>query len=247
MIQLQAQAAVGVRWISLSSVITAVTDVVRIVVLARFLSPLDYGLMAMAWIVIGLAQIYMDLGISAAIIHRQDNSKQQLSSLYWLNIFVGLSTFGLVCLCAQWMGVVFREPRVVPLLKVLAVVFIVVPIGSQFEILLQKELLFKSLARWEIAASVSSTAVAVVCAVAGFGVWTLVCSFLTGVIVKTFLLTSVGFARFRPSLHFRSSDLKGYVGFGLFQMGERSINYLAERLDQILIGPFLGAEALGFY
>jgi lipopolysaccharide exporter len=132
-------------------------------------------------------------------------------------------------------------------LRAAGMAFLIVPIGSQFEILFQKELLFKLLARWEIAASITSTIVAVSVAVLGFGVWALVCSFLASVTVKTVLLARAGFVQFAPSLHFRRSDLKGYVGFGLFQMGERSINYLAERLDQILIGPLLGAEALGFY
>jgi lipopolysaccharide exporter len=228
-------------------VLSALTDLVRTIVLARFLSPVDYGLMAMAAIVIGFVQMYMDLGISAAIIHRQSSTKEELSSLYWLNILVGLTMFAAVWTSAPWIPVLFREPRVAPLLRVIAFTFLIAPIGSQFEILLQKELAFKVLARWEIAASIGSTVVALSCAFAGFGVWTLVWSFLTNVTVKTLFLAHVGFARFRPSLHFRRSDLKGYVGFGLFQMGERSMNYLAERLDQILIGPLLGTQALGFY
>ena len=247
MTALRAEAAAGVRWTGLSSVFNAVTDVIRIVVLARFLSPLDYGLMAMVWIVIGFSQMYMDLGVSAAIVQREENTKEQLSSLYWLNIFLGLTVFCVIWLCTPWIPLFFREPKVVPLLRVASVVFLIVPIGSQFEILLQKTLSFKVLAKWEMVASLCSTLVAVICAVSGFGVWALLWSFLTNVSVKTCLLVRVGFTRFRPSFHFRRSDLKGYVGFGLFQMGERSINYIAEKLDQMLIGPLLGAEALGLY
>jgi O-antigen/teichoic acid export membrane protein len=245
--KLQQQALAGVKWTGLASALNACSDIVRTVVLARFLSPVDYGLMAMAAIVIGFVQMYMDLGISAAIIHRQDTTRQQLSSLYWLNIFGGLAVFGAVWLATPWIPLFFKEPRILPLLKVMSVVFIVAPIGSQFEILLQKQLLFRLLARWEIVASFTATIVAIMCAIAGFGAWTLVFSFLANVSVKTLLLACVGFSRFRPALHFRRADLKGYVGFGLFQMGERSINYMAERLDQMLIGPILGAQALGFY
>jgi O-antigen/teichoic acid export membrane protein len=222
-------------------------DVIRIVVLARFLAPVDYGLMAMVWVVIGLSQIYIDLGIGAAIIHRQDNSRDQLSSLYWLNIFMGALAWGLVYGGAGSIAAVFHDPRLVPLLRVAATAFIIVPIGSQFDILLQKELRFKALASWEIAASLSGTGVAVCLAVGGFGVWALLWSFLTTAAVKTAFLARAGFRRFPPSLHFSGKDLKGYLAFGLFQLGERSINYLAERLDQVLIGPLLGAQALGFY
>jgi lipopolysaccharide exporter len=247
MIGLRGQAEAGVRWTGLSSATNVITDIVRIVVLARFLSPVDYGLMAMVWLVIGLSQIYIDLGVSAAVIHRPNNSKKQLSSLYWLNILAGLGACGLVSLCAPWVSMIFREPSITLLLRVTALVFLIVPIGSQFEILLQKELMFKVLARWEMVASAAGTIVALALAISGFGVWTLVWSFLTSVTLKTFLLARVGFVSFPPSLHFRYADLKGYIGFGLFQLGERSINYLAEKLDQLLIGPLLGAEALGFY
>jgi O-antigen/teichoic acid export membrane protein len=245
--RLHALAAAGVKWTSLSSVLGATSDFVRTVVLAHFLSPLDYGLMAMAGVVVGFVQMYMDLGISAAVIHRQTYTKNELSSLYWLNIIVGLALFVSMWIVAPWMSFLFREPRVVSLLRVIAISFLIAPIGSQFEILLQKELAFKILARWEIVASLASTMVAISCAVAGFGVWTLVCAFLTPVTVKTLYLAVVGFTRFRPSLHFERADLKGYIGFGMFQMGERSINYLAERLDQLLIGPIMGPQALGYY
>lgn len=244
---LKSHAAVGVRWTTLSSVFTTASEVLRTIVLARFLSPVDFGLMAMVTVVTGFAQMYTDLGISAAIIHRQDATKDHLSSLYWLNIFTGLAVFGVVWVCAPCIPLFFREPRLLPLLKVVAIVFLITPLGSQFELLLQKELSFRVLAKQEIVASLGSTILACVCAVAGLGVWALVYSFLGGIILKTALLVRIGFARFQPSLHFRRSDLKGYIGFGLYQIGERSINYLSQRLDQIVIGPLLGAQALGFY
>lgn len=244
---LQGQAAAGVRWTSLSSGCNAVSEILRAVVLARLLSPVDFGLMAMVAVVIGFAQMFVDLGVSAAIIHRQDATKEQLSSLYWLNIVVGILAFGVVWICLPLVSMLFREPRIVPLLRLAALVFLIAPIGSQFEILLQKELEFRLLARWEIAASVTSTIVAVACGAAGFGVWAMVYCFLTSCTVKAVLLARIGFTRFRPSFHFRRSDLKGYIGFGLYQMGQRGLNYLAERLDQLLIGPLLGAHTLGFY
>jgi O-antigen/teichoic acid export membrane protein len=103
------------------------------------------------------------------------------------------------------------------------------------------------LAKVEMTASISGTAAAVYCAAAGFGPWTLLVALLTTAIVKTAILLFIGLRRFRPAFHFQRANLKGYISFGLFQMGERTINYIAERLDQILIGPILGAQALGFY
>jgi len=84
-------------------------------------------------------------------------------------------------------------------------------------------------------------------AFAGLGVWALIYSFIATMLVKTLLLMRIGYVKYRPLLHFRVSDIRGYAGFGLFQLGERSVNYISERLDQILIGPLLGATALGYY
>ncbi len=244
---LRAQAAAGVKWTTLASGIIVVSEVLRTIVLARFLYPIDFGLMAMVTVVVGFAQMYTDVGISAAIIHRQDSTKAQLSSLYWLNIFAGWVMFVLFWLCTPLITKFYGEPGLPPLLHAVGIVFLITPICSQFEILLQKELLFDALAKRDIGASVGQTCVAIVLAVLGFGVWAMVYGFLIAAVLRVALLLHVGFTQFRPSFHFKWSDLKGYLGFGLFQIGERSAYYLSQRFDQLLIGCFLGATALGYY
>ena len=245
--QLTGLAATGARWTTVSAACSAVIQILRFVLLARILSQNDFGLMAMAMIVIDTCQAYIDLGISAAIIHRQDATKEQLSSLYWLNVFAGWTMFVLVWICFPLIVMMFKEPRVLPLLHAVALVFLIAPLGQQFECLLQKELKFDTLAQQEIVSSVFGLITAVLFAARGFGVWALVFSVLVTVSVKALLLVAVGLVRFRPSLHFQRSDLKGYLSFGLFQTGERVINFFSERLDQLLIGSILGANALGYY
>ena len=204
--------------------------------------------MGMATLVTGFAQAYTDLGISVAIIHRQDDAtEEELSSLYWLNLFTGFVAFAAVWSCSPLITSMFGEPRLLPLLRVVDFVFLITPIGKQFEILLEKDLKFNMLAGQEIAASVAGFVVAVACAVYGFGVWALVLSLLVTAILKTALLLGVGLARYRPHFHFRRSDLRGYIAFGLYQLGERTVNFASEKLDQVLIGSMLGAQALGFY
>ncbi len=244
---LRSRAATGVKWTVISSGVTACSELIRNIVLARFLFPVDFGLMAMVTVVMGLAQMYCDMGMSAAIIHRQDATKDQLSSLYWLNIFSGWTVFALTLLCTPIIVKFYGEPRLTPLLKAVALVFLIIPISSQFENLLQKELLFDMLAKRDVITSLVQTAVSVILAILGFGVWSLVYGFIANAILRSLLLMPVGFARFRPSFHFRRADLKGYVGFGLFQLGERTAYYVGQRSDLLLIGSLLGAKALGYY
>jgi lipopolysaccharide exporter len=244
---LKSKAVSGVKWTSLASAVVGVNDVARMVVLARLLSPDDFGLMAMALIVLGFAQMYADLGISAAIVHHQDITGDELSSLYWLNIFMGLAIVAIALASAPFVSFFFHDGRVVPLLRVAALVFLITPITAQFEILLEKELAFRFLAERDISGALANTAVAVTCAFAGFGVWSLVFGQLANSATRAVLIGRIGFARFRPSLRFRFADCRKFIGFGMFQIGERSINYLSQRMDQLLIGSLLGPRALGYY
>ena len=244
---LRSSAASGIRWTTLSSIVSTGSEMLRTIVVARFLSPADFGLMAMVVLVVGFAQMYTDLGIGAAIIHRQDSTRQQLSTLYWLNLLTGVFVFVLVWSCVPLIAGFFGEPKLVPLLRVVSLVFLVAPIGSQFDFLLQKDLAFGVLASRDILASIGNTIVAILGCIYGLGVWSLVWGFVANVALRTLLLTKVGMTRFRPLLHFNHHDLKGYLNFGLFQIGERTTNYAGQRLDQLLIGTVLGVQALGFY
>jgi lipopolysaccharide exporter len=244
---LVSEAAVGVRWSGISALSKTALEAIGAVVLARLLSPADFGLMAMIRIVIGFTHLYMDFGISGAIVHRQHATHDELSSLYCLNIFTGLGAFAVAALAAPMVASLFADPRLVPLLRTAALVFVISPVGQQFQILLEKHLRFEQLARAEIVASLVGIVTGITSAVIGLGVWSLVVSSLAATLTATALYLRAGLSLHRPSLHFRWAEVRNYIGFGLFQLGERTLNHLAERFDQILIGPLLGARALGFY
>lgn len=203
--------------------------------------------MAMVMLVIGLAQVFLDMGVSNAIIHRQDCKQEELSSLYWLNVFAGVLLFGVVVMAAPLAAIFFDEPRITQLTTLTAVAFLITPFGQQFQILLQKQLRFRILGMIETAGTIVSVSVSIGCALAGQGVYSLVWGLLVGGGFTTAMFLWTGWLNWRPQLHFRRSDLDGYLGFGLFQMGERTLNYLAARLDHLMIGALLGAESLGFY
>ena len=128
-----------------------------------------------------------------------------------------------------------------------ALVFIITPFGQQFQILLQKELQFNRLAGIEIIGSFTNAAVAIILAFGGMGVFSLIWGQLAGRLVRVLLLCCWGWRRWRPALYFSIKDLKGYISFGLYQMGEKTVNYFNSNLDYLLIGSMLGAKALGYY
>ncbi|PDW03606.1 MOP flippase family protein [Candidatus Viridilinea mediisalina] len=244
---LRLQAFSGVRWTTLATVVTTTTQLLQLVVLARLLAPEAFGLMAMVMVMIGFAQSYADAGISSAIVHRQDITSKQLSSLYWLNIMVGVVIFVILWILTPFIARLFNESQLIALLHAVIIIFLIVPLGKQYEVLLQKNLNFNLLARQEIIAAIISTSLAISCAFVGMGVWSLVIGQISLVLTRTLMLLWVGMQIHRPSIHFCWQDLQGYWQFGLYQVGERNINFLAQRIDQLLIGGILGAQALGYY
>jgi O-antigen/teichoic acid export membrane protein len=244
---LKAAAAQGAKWSAVSAAANAAIQFVQLAILARLLSPADFGLVAIVLVILGFAQTYLDMGISAAIIQRHDTSKDQLSSLYWLNIFCGWIIFGVTVAIAPLMALLFRQPYLLTIVPLAAIIFIIGPPGAQFYLLLQKRLNFRTLACIEVAAALSGAVVAIGGALANFGVLALILGQLVSGTVSSAILVMIGWRTWRPRLRFRREDIKGYLGFGLYQMGERTLNYFGSRVDQLIIGYVLGPEALGYY
>lgn len=241
------QARIGTFWTGLSTLVGLMAHFGQLAILARLLSPVDFGLAAMVMVVIGLAQVYADAGVGNAIIHRQDTTVKTLASLYWLNIGIGIALFLLVILGTPAVISFFGEPRLETILPLAGLGVLVIPFGQQFQALLQKSLQFRLLAIIEIFASLFGAAIAISLALKGFGVHALIYGFLANAFVRTTGLVVVGIKQWRPMLRFKYSDLQGYFSFGLYQMGERTINFLGQRIDQLILGTAVGALSLGYY
>lgn len=237
----------GVKWTSASSIITAVLQLLQVAILARYLAPSDFGVMAIVTVVIGFSSLFMDMGISSAIIHKQNITKGQLSSLYILNIFIGILLSILVTLLAPSISSFYNEDILTELITLISVTFILSSIGNQYRVLYQKELLFNILAKVEVFSAFIGFFIAVYYAMQGSGVYALIYATIVKVTVTNVLFLIIGIKKHKPRLYFNYADIKEFIGFGMFQMGERSINYFNSEFDTILIGKLLGAESLGIY
>ena len=228
--------------------IVTVLQFAQLSILARFLDPADFGLMAIMMVVIGFSQAFQDMGISQAIIQRQNITHTQLSSLYWLNIASGVVLCLVVLAISPLVASFYDEPRITELMAVLSSVFILVAVGNQYRVLCQKELDFRAMETINVIAAIAALVVAIYFAVHGFGVLTLVYAMLTQAGLASVLFLWIGLRRYhKPSLVYRHSELRGFYSFGLYQMGERSINYISANADKLLIGKLVGMDATGFY
>jgi O-antigen/teichoic acid export membrane protein len=241
------QALSGAKWTGAANLASVVLQFLQIAVLARLLHPEDFGLMALVVLVVGLAQAFADVGLSGAIIRRQDTTPATLSSLFWLNVFAGVVLCAILVLAAPLTATAFGQPAMRDLVMLAALSFLVTPPSQLFYTLLQKQLAFRTLAATDVASAFCSATVAIASAFLDQGVYSLLWGLLAGVLVRSAALIAIGMKNWRPSFHFRAAELHGYARFGAFQMAERAVNFLGFNLDKLLIGALIGVHGLGLY
>ncbi len=242
---LQQAAVSGIKWSSVSQGGRQLVQILTSIILARLLSPSDFGLVGMTAIVIGFITLFKDLGTSAAVIQRKDLSEQLLSSIFWVNVAFGSLAAIILLLLSPIAAIFYHEPRIVPLLKVLSLTFFISGIGILQQAILEHQLAFNRLAMIEIIASMLGSIVGIGLAVHGAGVWSLVWQSLTLVTLTTVLLWLT--STWRPKLQVNWSEVKSVSSYSLNLVGFNVFNYFARNTDYLLIGRYLGAQSLGYY
>jgi O-antigen/teichoic acid export membrane protein len=215
--------------------------------LARLLPASEFGLMNMTYVVLGLLGLLADLGLGSAIVQKRQIGRENLSSLYWLNLlfafFLWMSLVGLSSVISE----LYNEPRLTRLLQWAGLTLVFNAVGHQFQMLMEKELAFAQLASIEITAAAVGTLTAVSVALVTADVYALLWGVLGSAGVRAAILSFIGWRKWRPQRRFRFQDLQGVLAFGLNLLGQRFVNYLTSSVDFMLIGSQLGAQSLGYY
>ncbi len=244
---LRRRATSGARWTATATGARIGLQFIQLAILARLLRVEDFGLMAIANVVLAFAVTFSDAGVSNAIIHYRDAKREELSSLYWLNVLGGVVIFAAMWFAAPWVASVYHQPTLAPVLRAASVIFIIGPLGQQFSVLFERDLRFKRLAAIEITSLLVSSVVGIVLALRGFGVWSLVWSSVLGSALRSLMLAAVGWSSWRPMLRFVPRECRRFLHFGAYQMGERTVNLAGQHLDKLVIGFLLGPGPLGYY
>ncbi|SNR74773.1 polysaccharide transporter, PST family/lipopolysaccharide exporter [Lutibacter agarilyticus] len=237
----------GVKWTTFGSVFNAILQIVQLAILARLLNPTDFGLMAIVMVVIGFSSMFIDMGISNAIIYKQKVSENQLTTLYWLNIAVGIVLFLIILIIAPYIAVFYDSPQLTNLIKLVGVTFVIQPFGQQFMILLQKELNFSKITIVQTVSRFVSFIATIIMAYYNLGVFSLAYGVIIYATLSTILFMYYGKNIYKPKLYFSRVDIQEFLSFGMYQMAEKAMNYFGTQFDTILIGKLLGVEVLGVY
>jgi PST family polysaccharide transporter len=215
------------------------------VVLARLLLPADFGLLAMATVFVAITTVVTDLGLGNALVQRSEVGERHRSTLFWFTFAVSLALMLLLLAGAPLVGRFFHEPRVVPVLRVLAASLVLAAPEGTYASLLLREMDFKSLGLRQVVGTAVAGVVGLAAAMAGLGVWALVLYALAQAAARSALL--LWRSSWRPRLVWSSSALRDLWSFGRWVAGSRLVNYANRNADNVLVGRFLGARELGFY
>ncbi len=214
---------------------------------ARLLPPYDLGLFAIVGLVLGFASLFSDGGLTQSLVAKQDIAPEQLSSLHWCNVLLGAGVGLVLAAASPLIAGLYAEPRLTDMLLLAAANFAVAPFGQVSQTLLQKQLNFTTLGRIELASNSTNVLVSIGLLVSGFGIYALILGQLATALAHSALLRIAGRALVRTRLRLRPGEIRPFLRFGFFQLGDRAMNFINTKVDQLLIGAFLGPEALGYY
>lgn len=214
-------------------------------ILANLLFPVDFGLVALASVFVGFAQIFVDQGLGDALVQRRTLTRGHIDTAFWVAIATGALLTGAGIVLAIPIAALLGEPALEPVLQVLSLVFVLSALNSIQTALLRRELAFRSLALRTLFAIAGGGVVGIAMAYANFGAWALIGQTLAQAALAAAVLWTV--SPWRPGRQFSSAHFRELFGFGVNVVGSDMLIFLSRNVDNLLIGAVLGTQLLGIY
>lgn len=215
------------------------------ILLARLLTPADFGLIAMLLVFTTVAALLVDSGFGTALVQKQDTSDDDESTVFLFGIGISVVAGAILWLTAPLIAGFYAQPVLVPLTRLLLFVLPLSALAAVPDALLTQRLDFRSRANAEIFASLCSGAVAVLLAWHGFGVWSLAWQSIVAIGVRAVLLWL--YSHWRPRGQFRLASFRQLFSFGSYMLMANLLNTISIRLQSLLIGRLYDSRALGYY
>lgn len=242
---LKASARSGSRWAALGLTGAKLSTLVVFVVLARLLTPQEFGVVAIATVFVALARVFVEGGFSEALIQRADLERGHVDTVFWTSVGTGVLFAGVLVLAAGPLSALYGEPVLAQILPVLAIGPLVSAFGSTHTALLKRAMRFRSLAIRAIISNLVAGVAGIVVALLGGGVWALVVQFLVLSAVQTIMLWIL--ASSRPGLTVTRRHFHDIFSFSRNSLGSWLLQFTNSRGDDFLIGSILGPGPLGLY
>ncbi len=236
---------IGAAWIVVGQIARQVISLVTVAILARMLSPGDFGLVAMGYTVKALAYVFASIGMGSAIIQRKDLDEDHLSTAYWTSFMAGMFITAVVAGMSPVVAWFFNRRELTMIIAVTSITFAFGGISSTHRDLLERKMKFKRISIIDFLDVCGGSAVAIIMALKGMGYWSLVVREIAGALFKIPMYSLA--SGWRPRLIFRVQCFKNLFGFSSYVLMSNFLNYFNRNADNVIIGKFLGATLLGYY
>jgi O-antigen/teichoic acid export membrane protein len=246
---LKSRAVNSIKWTTFQTVIVGLSGPLLMIFKARFLTPAEFGVLAIVTIVVGLMNTIENFGISQAVIQKDKLSREEQSSLFFFNIFLVLLLGGLLFSISGLLAHIFTMPELSYLVQIASLIVIINGPSLLFRALLEKSLLFKEISLINIFRNVFLVVITVLFLYLGYGLVGIVIAQLLAVAVTVVLIIFVSLKNKVVNImfYFSVGKVKPFLSFGIYVFGKQLMTFLAHRIDELIIGLFLSNEILGIY
>lgn len=238
----------GVIWVSINKLFLKLINFVITIILARLLTPADFGLVSLALIFVNFFEISRDLGMESALIHEEGSEEEKnkaFNTAFILYPAFALLLYILSYIMAPYAGYFFANQNIEPVIRALLITIVIWSFGTIPRTLLRKNLDFKKMLLPQILPRISYGTIAIVMAYLGYGVWSLVIGRI--ILEITSVIVYWKSLEWRPSFTFSKSKALELFSFGKFVMVSSLIAFLLSSIDVATIGRVLEMESLGYY
>lgn len=232
-------------WALLATAGTRIISLVALAVLARFLAPREFGLLAFALVYITYAETVGDLGTGVALIYWPNRRDDAAQVTFIVNVAMGLFWSITTFFLAPHIAAFFKNPDATAIVQVLSLSFLIKFLGNTHDALAQKDLRFRARLVPEVGLALVKAAISIALAAAGFGAWSMVWGHLGGITVWT--IGSWLIVRWRPRAYLPRDLLRPMLGYGRGIVGVNMLAAVVHHADLAVVGRMLGATALGLF
>ena len=247
MASIKQQALSGIKWNSVAKITTDLLSVVQLMIVARYIDKADFGTMSIIHVVLGMVGMFRDLGMYAAIMHKQNITEDQYNSLYWFNWIINIVCFVILCIASYPVALFYKDPRLAPLICLVSVNILISCFGKIFITIKQKNLEFSFISKVGIIFNLLGFLTTLLFCVLGFGIYALILPGLITGVLGAIIWSIAGRKHFRVRFHFNFSEIKDFFKIGIYDTGAQLMDYISYKIDVILVGRLFGLEVLGLY
>lgn len=238
----------GLSWTTLSTIFNGISQILRLAILTRFLQKEDFGIVAILIFILGLTQVFSDMGFSAAIMSEKNLSRTRFIGLYWLQFIIFNALAIIVSISSPFIATYYNEYSLTWLVPIMLSELFFISLGKLYDTVLQKTMQFKLICIRNMVAIIISLVLAIILAVLNCGVYSLVLSTIAQSAIVNIWNLIAGQREYQlkfSKIYFK--ELSDLLRVGGFQMGTQIIDYIASKLDIFIISTYLGIGAVGIY